>query len=54
VFQTAPEQRVVVLVAATVSLQTLVDVMDMVYASGGKNVFVKEWDVQYAPEGPAA
>ncbi len=56
VFQSTPEQRVVVLVTATVSLQTLVDVMDMVYAAGGKNVFVKEWEVQYAPqeESPSA
>ena len=44
VFQTAPEQRVVVLVANTVNLQTLVDIMDMVYTAGGKNVFVKEWE----------
>jgi len=43
VFQSYPEQRVVVLVAKAVSLQTLVDIMDMVYSAGGKNVFVKEW-----------
>lgn len=47
VFSAAPEQRVVVLVAPSVTLQTLVDVMDMVYTAGGKNVFVKEWDAAH-------
>lgn len=44
IFQNYPEQRVVVLVARGVSLQSLVDIMDLVYTAGGKNVFVKEWE----------
>lgn len=53
VFRISPDQRVVVLVAEEVSLQTLVDIMDLVYIAGGKNVFVKEWlQPPSAPEAP--
>lgn len=52
IFKTYPDQRVVVLVNDAVSLQTLVDVMDLVYAAGGKNVFVKEWNEPTSAEMP--
>jgi len=46
IFASYPEQRTVVLVGDEVSLQALVDVMDIVYLAGGKNVFVREWRQQ--------
>lgn len=42
-FQSSPDQRILVMTGSTVSLQSLVDVMDLVYQAGGKNVYVKEW-----------
>lgn len=39
------DQNVVVFSAANVSMQRLVDVMDMVYMAGGKSLFVREWDL---------
>lgn len=39
------EQKVVVFSADNVSMQRLVDVMDMVYVAGGKSLFVREWDL---------
>lgn len=48
IFQHYPEQRIVVMVDNVVSLQALVDVMDIVYLTGGKNVFVREWQAPVA------
>lgn len=39
-----PEQRVVLLSANAVSLQRLVELMDLVYLAGGKSVYVKAWN----------
>jgi len=52
IFQSYPDQRVVVLVARGVSLQMLVDIMDMIYGAGGRNVFVKEWEAAPANAAP--
>ncbi len=43
-----PEQRVVVLAANKVSLQSLVEMMDVVYAAGGKSVYVRAWQTSTA------
>lgn len=52
-FAQRPEQRVMLMSEDTVSLQTLVEVMDIVYLAGGKNVFVKAAHTPKPPE-PAA
>lgn len=43
VFSENAEQRVVVFSSPGVSMQRLVDVMDLVHITGGKSLFVREW-----------
>ncbi|MBV8938491.1 MAG: biopolymer transporter ExbD [Alphaproteobacteria bacterium] len=42
-FSANPDQRIVILAADRVTLQTMVTIMDMVYLSGGKSVYIKAW-----------
>lgn len=55
VFAGHPDHRVLLLTEDQVSLQTLVELMDTVYMSGGKNVFVHAWQppAENAPPVPA-
>lgn len=41
--QKNPQQRVVILSASGVSVQSLVSMMDVVYQAGGRNLSVAEW-----------
>lgn len=43
IFSENAEQRVVVFSSPKVSMQRLVDVMDMVHVAGGRSLFVREW-----------
>lgn len=49
-----PNQRVILYLADRVPLQRMVDVMDMVYLTGGGSVLVKEWAslAKHAPMQP--
>lgn len=42
-FERNPETRVMLFTAEQVSMQRLVGIMDMVYRTGGKSLFVKDW-----------
>jgi biopolymer transport protein ExbD len=43
VFEKDPNTRVMVLTADGVTMQQLVNVMDRIYMSGGKSLFVRKW-----------
>nr|AEQ20344.1 biopolymer transport protein ExbD/TolR [uncultured bacterium CSL1] len=53
VFSENAEQRVVLFSAPNVSMQRLVDVMDMVHVAGGKSLFVREWKLPGTHAAPA-
>ena len=47
-----PDQRIVILSAPTVSLQRLVEMMDLVYLTGGKSVYIKSTPGQSQASAP--
>lgn len=51
-FSKDPGTRIMLLTAEGVTMQQLVNIMDKVYAAGGRSLFVRKWD-KTAPGGGA-